>query len=75
MAWKDNRNIRDRNYEGVLVMETEEGVKTKEEALVTIKSILTHDKEDFQRKKEQAEKTALYYKNQIDSINLRLEEI
>lgn len=75
--YKDNRDIRDRDYQGNLIVETDDeeiGV-TKEEATETIKNILIYDKEDFEKQKEILERKLLYVKDKIKVISERLTEI
>lgn len=72
--YKDNRDIRDRNYQGNLIVETDdEKFKiTKKKTTKTIKNILIHDKEDFEKQKEILERKLLYVKSKIKIISKKL---
>ena len=75
--YKDNRDIRDKNYKGELILEEKDvnlGLP-KEEALEKIKTILTQDKEEYERQKEKLEEKLLFVNVKIDLIKERLIEI
>lgn len=72
----DNRDMRDNNYEGPLVIETKSknvGIN-KEGALRVMNSILVKDKEDFEYKVKKAKMQIEHYEMQINLIDKRLKE-
>lgn len=73
MPYKDNRDIRDRKYEGDLIVECLEGV-SKEEALTSIKNILQNDVEFNKNRIAEYKEKIKGLQVDIDRANLRLNE-
>ena len=71
MKYSDNRDIRDRDYEGPLIIEDPEGV-SEEEALRMMLRILKLDKFTLESKVEQLEKQLKETKRVLEKISKRL---
>jgi uncharacterized protein YeeX (DUF496 family) len=75
-TYKDNRDIRDNNYKGELILPySGDFAVTKEEAYKTIETILIKDKEHYENKIEEWTRQIEHAKNQVTAIEERLIEI
>lgn len=75
MGWIDNRDIRDDNYKGELILlENSQFAVTKEEALFKMKQIIEGDISFAKARIETLENEIEYQKNKIKLASARLPE-